>query len=295
MPWGSQQWLRCTKESTYGTFNAGASGSDITWFRLVGANAFTARSVPQRQVIRSADGGNRRRQVVASRKVVAGALSTLWYPTQSAYVLGAALTLTSNDLASYTVDYFDSVQVHRFLGGKVQSLTVSSAAQQDYVPLNLGWVFQSRTTTTLAQPADTVFPSDLPYTHFESKGLLSVGGVVAKYSALEVKVSNQLAPTWDEDQWISACYYCGRDVDVKIRLQYLAATMRSNFESQAALTVSAAWQRAAGLLSTIDVKTKNYIADVSDELPLDNAGYQTVDIQAFYDQAASTDVAFTVA
>lgn len=295
MGWGAQQWLRCTKEATYGTYNASAPGGDITWFRLPGDNAFTMRSVPQRQTIRSADGGNRRRQVVANRKVVAGNLATLFYPSQAAYLLGAAITLTSNDLASYTLDYWDTVQVHRFLGCKVGALSISGTAQGDYIPLSVSWVGQSRGTTTLAQPADTVFPSDLPYQHYESKGLLSIGGTITKYKALSVKIANSLAPTWDEDQWITACYYAGRDVDLGVTPQYLSATMRSNFESQSALTISAAWQRPSGLLTTLDLKTKNYVADCGDELPLGNAAYQAIGVQCFYDQAATTDVAFTVA
>lgn len=295
MGWAAQAWLRATKEAVYGTFNASATSPDIAWFRLPSSNAFTMRAVPQRRIIRSADGGNRRRQQVAARKVVVGQLSTLFYPTQAAYLLGAALTLTSNDLASYTLDFFDSVQVHRFLGAKVANLRLPGTAEADYIPATIQWVAQSKDTATLAQPADTVFPSEVPYEHTESKGLLSVGGVQTKYSSLGVTIANTLAPCWDEDQWISSLYYAGRDVNLDFRVQYLAATLRTAFQSQSALTVSAGWARVAGLTTTFDLKTKNYIADLGDDLPLDGAGYQQVSIEAFYDQASTTDCAFTVA
>ncbi|WP_165231354.1 phage tail tube protein [Aquisphaera insulae] len=295
MGWGAQQWVRCTKEATYGTFNASATTPDIAWFRIVGDDAMTVRAVPQRQVIRSADGGNRRRQVVANRKVVSGGLATLFYPSQASYLLAAATTLTSNDLNSYTLDYFDSTQVQRFLGCKVQRLAVAGTAQQDYLTAALQWVGQSKSTATLAQPADSVFPTENPYAHYESKGLLSIGGTATKYSSLSVTVSNTLAPTWDEDQWITALYYAGRDVDASVRLQYVSATLRGNLETQAPLTVSAAWARSGGLTTTIDLKTKNYVASVDDNLPLGDATYQTIGIQAFYDSSASTDLAFTVA
>lgn len=294
MGWGAQQWLRCTKEVTYGVTPGSPAGGTVQWFRLPGGNAFTMRPVPQRRVIRSADGGNRRRQQVSARTVVSGAMSTLFYPTQAQYLLDAALTLTSNDLNSYTLDYFDTQQVFRFTGCKVQSLALPGDAQGDYLPASVAWVGQKRDTTTLDQPADTVFPSEVPYEHYESKGLLSIGSTITKYSSLGVTISNTLAPTWDEDRWITALYYAGRDVNLSLRLQYLSAAMRTNFEAQSKLTISAAWARAAGLTTTLDLKTVNYIADLGDDLPLDNAAYQTIGVECFYDQTATTDVAFTV-
>jgi hypothetical protein len=295
MAWGSQSWVRLTKEATFGTFDASAIAANIVWARLHSNNGCTIRSTPQRQVIRSADGLNRRRQVVASRKVVAGNLNTLWYPTQSAFFLGAALTLTSNDLASYTIDFWDTIQVHRFLGCKLTNLHIAGTAQADYIPLTTSWVGQSKSTATLADPGVTVFPTEIPYTHIESKGLLSIGGTVTKYSALGVTVKNMLDCPFDEDQWVSNCTFAGRDIDLDVRLQYAAATLRTAFDAQSALTVSAAWARAAGLTSTIDLKTKDYVANVADDLALDKVGYQQIGIQCFYDQSATTDASFTVA
>jgi hypothetical protein len=253
------------------------------------------RSVPQRQIIRSADGGNRRRQVVANRKVVAGNLNTLWYPTQSNLLLTAALTLTSNDLASFTIDFWDSVQVHRFLGCKVSNLHIAGTAQQDFIPLTMSWVGQSKSTATLADPGVTVFPTENPYQHFESKGLLSIGGTVTKYKSLGITIKNTLDAPFDEDQWISNCTFAGRDIDLSVQLQYASATLRTAFEAQSALTVTAAWARSGGVTSTIDLKTKDYVATVQDDLPLAAVAYQTVDVQCFYDSGATTDASFTVA
>ena len=293
MGWGAQQWLKFTPESAYGTYD---SAGTAFWIRLVDDTAFDMRSVVQRQIIRSADGGNRRRQLVSARKVVAGNLKTLFYPSQAATILGAALTLTSNDLKSYTIDYYDSVQGMRFLGAKVGSLTVSTDSSSDYASLSLGLVAQKRDTVSLAQPADTVFPTDTPFTHFESKGNVSIGGSTAvKYKSLSISVKNILDPTWDEDEWISSLLYCGRDVDVSIAMQYLSTTMRDDFESQSALAVSLAWARPSGVTATLDCQSTNYIAEVGDQLRLGAANYQTINIQTFYDQAGSTDCSFTVA
>lgn len=296
MGWGAQSWVRATLEATYGTYDSGADAANVHWFRLIGGNAFSMREVPQQVIIRSADGGNRRRQIVAARKVVAGSLSTGWYPTQSAFLLGAAMTLTANDLPSYTYDFYDSVQVHRFTGCKIGSLSITSNAQQDYCATSIGLVGQSRGTTTLAQPADSVFPAEVPYEHVETKTHLSIGGsTITKYSSLSIKLKNVLAPTWDEDQFITNLYYCGRDFDLSFRSQYVSAANRAAFEATTPLTILAAWARSGGLTSSFDLKTKSYIADFADDIPLDNAAYQGMTLKAFYDGSASADVSFTVA
>ena len=295
MGWGAQSWARLTRESTYGVFDAGALTANIIWVRLANNNACTVRSVPQRQIIRSADGGNRRRQVVASRSVVSGNLNTLWYPSQSEFWMAAALTLTSNDLFSYTLDFWDTEQAYRFLGGKIGSLNCPGTATADDIPLTTSWVFQKKTTTTLADPGVTVFPTEVPYTHHESMGHLSIGTTVTKYSSLGFSIKNTLDPTWDEDSSISALYYCGRDIDLNLRLQYVSTALRGDLEAQTPLTITAGWNRAAGLATTLDLKATNYVADVGDDLPLAGAAYQTIGIQTFFDQSAATDCSFTVA
>jgi hypothetical protein len=291
MGWGAQSWVRITPEITWGTYNG--AGTPL-WVRLPGPNACTVRATPQRQIIRSADGGNRRRQVVAGKIAVAGNLSTLFYPTQAAVLFGLAMTLSSNDLGSFTLDFWDTIQVHRFLGAKINSLACNGSASQDYIPMSLGITAKSRTTTTLAQPADTVFPTEIPYEHIESLGLLSIGGVQTKYSTLGFTLKNFLDGTFDEAATITSLIYCGRDLDLSVRLQYVAATLRAALDAQTALTITSGWARTAGLATTLDLKTKSYVATVGDELPLDKAAYQTIGIQTFYDQAATTDFSFTV-
>src|SRR5271166_6035948 len=149
MPWGAQQWLRITQENTYGVRNASPSGSQVMWARLYQANPFSMRPVPARQIIRSADAGNRRRQVVAGRKVYAGVLNTLLYPTQASYLMTALTTLTSNALASYTIDYFDSTRVQGYLGCMAQTGSITSNAQTDYVPLSITWIGQQLDTISV--------------------------------------------------------------------------------------------------------------------------------------------------
>lgn len=298
MGWGAQQWLRITREATYGVRNPSPSGSDVIWCRLYQANPFTMRPTPQRQVIRSADASNRRRQVVAARIVYTGQLQTLLYPSQASYWMTAAATLVANDLNSYTIDYVDSTRTLGYLGCKVQTLGITSNAQTDYIPLSVGWMAQrvDATMTSLNQPSDGNFPTEVPYEHTESAGQMIVGGsTLTRYSSATVTFNNVLQGTWDEQAYITNCYYCGRDVDFTIRAQYVAATLRAAFEAQSPLTCSLKWARTSPSNSvTINCQTRNYTGSISDEIPLDGPAYQTLNFQTFYDPTAGTDISVTV-
>jgi hypothetical protein len=81
MPWGAQTWVNIIPELGYGVYNG--AGTPI-YPTLYGGNSFTMRKVPIRQIIRTADGGNRRKFVVAGRKVYQGNLITLLHPDQAA-------------------------------------------------------------------------------------------------------------------------------------------------------------------------------------------------------------------
>lgn len=112
MPWGAQTWLEIMPELGYGIYN----GAGTPWYpTLFGGNAFTMRKVPQRQIIRTADGGNRRKFVVAHRYVYAGTLNTLLHPDQALQWVNAlqpsgavgatgTATLSANTVASVAVN-----------------------------------------------------------------------------------------------------------------------------------------------------------------------------------------------
>jgi hypothetical protein len=296
MPWGSQTWLRATKELSYGVRNPSPGPSDILWFRLYSDNAFTMRPTPQRQVIRSADAGNRRRQVVSARTVYQGGLATLAYPSQMPYIMTAAANITGNDLNSYTLDFFDSTRVQGYLGGKISNLSLTSSATQDYVTLSLAFTAQrlDSTLTVLPQPADSVFPAEVPYEHVETAGNVTVGSVQSKYASLSLTIANVLGPTWDELPYITNLYYCGRDVGFTFNPQYLSATLRQELEAQSALSCSLLWNRPSTSNELlVSAQTKNYIASISDSIPLGGPAYQTVTVETFFDGAATTDMSVT--
>ena len=134
MGWAGQTWLKLVQEgvgsTNYGVFNSAPSAGQIIYPSLYGGNSFTVRAMPQRQVIRTADAGNRRREVVAARKVYQGVLNTLLRPNEAAYWIEAATTLTNDGagrpcLPSYSALFWDSTQAWKLLGGMIQSMTIT--------------------------------------------------------------------------------------------------------------------------------------------------------------------------
>ncbi len=294
MPWAGQTWMSIYQESTYGQFNSGGS---IAYPRLAGGNAFTMRKVPQRQVIRTADAGNRPIQVVSARKVYAGTLNMLLYPSQASYWITALTGLSSNALPSYSIQYWDSVQAWRFLGCIAQSGKITSSATADNVMLSINWIAQQRdaTFTSFSQPAISNYPTEVPYEHVESASNFTLSSVaITKYKTLEVNIANVLVGTWDEQQYITSLLYCGRDLTFSFGPQYLATAYRTEFENQTALTFSANWTRTSPSHSlTINCETNSYMSTIDDDLPLDGPGYQSIGVQVMYDPNNSTDFTAT--
>jgi hypothetical protein len=254
--------------------------------------------VPARQVIRTADAGNRRIQVVANRQVISGTLKTLLYPTQAAYIMTAnTITGTPPVLPSYSFEFFDSTRVQRYLGGMCSGMRISSNAQQDYVSLETDWIFQSldATFTVFAQPAQSNYPTENPYQHVNSSGNVKLGGTaITLYKQVDINLKNVLVGTWDETSTISALYYCGRDLDFTAVPQYTAATYRTDYEGQTPLTWIIKWANAVPHSVTFTCEASGYIDSIGDDLPLDGPGYQSLANQIFFDKSAATDFAVAV-
>lgn len=305
MPWAGQTWGQIIQETTYGAYN---SAGATCYPRFTGGNAFTPRRVPQRQVIRSADAGNRMIQVVANRRVFTGTMQTLLYPTQAAY-WATMLTLGTDSNGyitppSYSFQYWDSIQAWRLLGGKAKTITITSSAEQDYVSMSVEWVFQDRdnTFTTYAQPAESVYPVESPYQHHETSSNCTIGGTAfTNYKTLSLTFANVLQGPWNELQTISYLYYCGRDMKFSFGPEYLATaanpsgtTFRTDYEQQTPLAFVLEWIRASPSHSlTIQCESSAYMSNIQDDLPLDGPGYQAIDVDVFFDKTAATDFAIT--
>lgn len=293
---GMQSWLRATPETTYGVYN---SGGTPLWFRLVGDTAFDGMPEPQRKELMSCDGGNTPVQNISSRVKVGGKLRTPAYPTQMTALMGFATTLSSNDLSSWTFDHFDSQEAVRYLGGKAETLKLSCSAEQDegIMMLDFGLTFQKPDSTapTLTQPAFSVFPTELPYVHKESKSGFTVGGSVrTKYNSFSMELKNVLKGTFDEDTYISNLTYCGRTFDFHTNYQYNSTTDRTAFEAQTALVCSIVFTKASpSKVLTLDWKSSVRSTKRVRTTPLGDISRQEMSYRSFFDGTASTDFSFT--
>jgi hypothetical protein len=293
MAWAGQTWLQIAEETTYGVYPTTPTFMSP---RLYNGNSFTVRRMPQRQEIRSADAGNRKIQVVANRQVFQGTLNTLLYPTQAAFWATALSLITGPpvDIPSYSIIYWDSVQAWKLLGGKIARWSLTANAQQDYVSLSVDWIFQTRDPafTTYAQPAQTVYPTETPYQFVETAGNVTLASAaITKYKNLDITISPVLVGTWDEQPIITSLLYCGRDASFSFGPQYTATVYRGDFENQTPLAFVLEFIRGPSSAHTLTFtcEASSYISNIADDLPLDGAAYQSLDVQVFYDKAATTD------
>lgn len=310
MPWAGQTWLQFVQEgvggANFGTYNASPTAGQVIYPSLYQGNSFTPRNVPQRQEIRTADAGNRRRDVVAARHVLSGTLNTVLRPDEAAYWIAAVSSLTNDAnghpcLPSYSANFYDSSSAWRFLGGRCQSATLTSSAMQDYVTMSMNWQFQKvdpaiLTIADFPQPAESNYSTLVPYEHVETAAHITLGATpITKYRTVTITFTNTLAPTFDENPYISDLIYSGRDMDMTFGPQYVNRTFRGYFETQTPLAFVAAFVRASPAHSlSIDMKAKSYIGACDDDLPLDGPGYQTISARCFFDPAAGTDYTTTV-
>lgn len=293
MPWAGQTWLTFYQETTYGVFNAAGA---TMYPRLYNSNSFTMRRTPQRQVIRTADAGNIPIQVVAARRAFTGTLNTLLYPDQAAY-LATMIQPVANVLPSYSIEWWDSVRSHKFLGARCQSMTLTGSSTQDYWTCSLNLTAQDRddTFTTFTQPPQSSYPTIVPYQFVETASNCKIAGVAfTKYKTLTMSFANVAVPTWDENPIISDFVYAGRDFTFTFGPQYVAKTYRDDYDLQTPLAFILNLTRTSPAHSfNVACESSTYFSAIADDLPLDGPGYQTITAQVFFDKTASTDFVIT--
>jgi hypothetical protein len=153
MGWGARSWLKLSLEqdnagaATYGVYPTKTSpvlNTDFIWLDLDQDDAFGVDTDPQYTMIRAASSLNEVVSAQTSRYLVQGALSTLFRPEHSPFLLKWALARLANKQAwSVSADYFDSQVTRRYVGGKVgQAAFTGAAAGQEY---RLGFATQFQT------------------------------------------------------------------------------------------------------------------------------------------------------
>jgi hypothetical protein len=285
-------WLALYPEATYGVWNGAATP---LWIPLTEGNSFRMDPVPQRAVFRSADARNRPSFEVSSRKILAGSLTTKLYSdgtspnTFADTLLTWATTITSDDIPSFSAQFYDSRRARRLLGIKIRRCTGTEAAETEegVVRLTFDLVGQKPDTVdpTFTEPARTVFPKN-PYKHIETKGglILATAGSTprTKYKSLTWAIENDVVAEFDEDQYVSDVTYNGRRITASLQVRFVAKTDRDNFESQAVHAFTVLYTKAAPAHTlSLDFKDLVYIAGLDKDLPLNTNAYETISLEGF--------------
>jgi len=113
-------------------------------------------------------------------------------------------------------------------------------------------------------------------------------------------LNNIIQGTWDEQSYVTSLLYCGRDMNFSIGPQYIGQswpithqttaaydTFRGMYEGQEPISLTAKWARAGGNSFTINAQTNSYVSNIQDDIPLDNASYQNISIEAFIDASTA--------
>lgn len=293
---GNNVWVRATPETTYGAYDS-TQASNALWFRLFGNTAFSMQSDPKVQVLMSADSYARPVTNISNRAAVGGKLRTPIYQSQAAALLAFATTVTSGNLPSYTFDWYDSVNVERYLGVMCNQidLTCSSDGDEGVLYGDLTLVGQQLgTAPTLTQPAATVFPTELPYAHQDSRsGGFTIGGLArSAYNKFSCSIKNTLIGTFDELPYITNLLYAGRTVSFSTDFQYLSAADRTAYEAQTAQAAAITFTRGAHTLG-LNFEGQARITKRTRALPVGGVSRQALDFTAFLDTTATADFAFT--
>jgi hypothetical protein len=293
-------------EVTYGTYDTG--GTDLA-VRLSSDSPFSMIAVPQRYEIPSGDGSNRLVQNVTGRTVVKGTLNTPAYPSFATgggtatwasigYWIGLATTLTSNDLSSVSITYFDSVENVRVLGVKVDELAAGWTADSNEGVATFGLSLTGKQfatgTITQTYPAFANYPQVNPYLLREST--LTFGASRANWKAFAFKISNMNAATFEQGQYINNLTYSGRRITGSIDVPYLSSTIaqdRTAFEAQTAQQVTFSLAKSGFSTLALDFKSTNFTTSRNRTVPLGDISRQTFDFTCMYDPTANTDFSYT--
>lgn len=304
--WGARQWLRITKEATWGTYDASATEGNIHWIRAAQDNFFTMQPAPVPYDIMSADALNEIIQTDSEQILVTGTLITPLYASQAQSLTDWATKLRSTgtpatySLDSFTVDHFDGIRTRRYLGTRVTTWNIAGSNSAPVILLSLGLQAWKPDTSnpTLAEPAESVFPTTLPFTFQKTAGTLKIGSATARtnYQSLTLQGQNTLDGQFCEDQYVAGLEYCGRRMSVQARAMYKSGEVdRLAFESQSAqANCEVTFTRGSSTLK-FDFAAKCRIIGHEVDAPMSAVKYVNLDIKSVRDASAGTSLTVTVA
>jgi hypothetical protein len=297
----AKEFLRITPETTWGVYDASATGVIIA--DLEGANAFTGGAVPKRVSLPTAAAYNRRAITFGRRFDVGGALKMILRGSQGATIASWVDAGGAARPASMTIDHGvlledgTTIKRYRFLGMLAKDATFTADSSSNILHLALSLVGKSYdktiTATDFPEPAATDYASDALYA-YEQLGALKIGSNRAEFDKFQLKITNHLDVRFNNpgSQWASRATYCGRNVDWDAELPYLTTIDRDDYESITAVAGSVTFTNGAHSLA-FDMKSSNFYGQVTDNLDMSKTYLQALKMESYWNAADATDFGLT--
>lgn len=301
-----RQALRFIMETTPGVVTASPAAGTTSLLRMT--DPVTDSPEPARWVIRDAGSSNRRVQTGSEQSISRFKIKTPLFYQQALLLLPAFCTPTGGlpGLTTFTIDHYDALDVNAFtkyftrtLGATPENLTLSATNTGQGMLFMADMTFVGRTYNHTITATDFPLPAidDYDYTNpavFQHAGQdVIVGDQVANFKSLQIMIKNTLDLIYDENATPTPQFYGSRDIDWSLDFRYTAATLRADYESVTARTVSIGMTDGTATI-TFDLHDANFISALAKERPLDKAFYEKVSGEAYLDTVVGDDLTLTV-
>lgn len=306
-----REFLRLTKETTYGVFPTSPAAGTQMLVSLPSDNSFTVRKMIDPIDMRSAGADNRRVKRIVKTYKVGGGLKTLVRPSQATLLGSLATGITGGNcktLPSFTCDhgfYLENsgctVELRRYMGCMMDlTLTASNTAEGTLMMADATIIGQSAsiiTGTDFPTPADTdlgAIDNEAPYAFQDCTGALTIGSVRTLYSSWSFHFGNKLITYPGEGPTIGLLAWRSRDPSVTISNLYTSPQDRIDYEAAAAKAVSFTFTEGTASLA-FALGAANYFDAPKDDLKVGDGFFmQEITLQNFVDPATGTDFTLTV-
>jgi len=299
-----KRYLKITQESAFGTVPEADPIS--IWLRIPDANAFRPMTEPEYWRIMSGSGFAVPALTGTQTARVAGTLTTPLTAEQASFLLSWAgqriaadnvpwqTSELVGDLPSCTCEFgwsnFDGTLRKKGWGGvKVARWRLSGSRSSTVMMLSLDLIGGSPKASTLAEPADSVFPVQV-YTFQHLRGGFTLGSARTNFETINVDVQNALTPYFDESQYANAVRMGGRSSSVTSRIRLKASPDdRALWEAGTEQALSLVWTGYSHS-ATLNFNAKNWITGHAEDIPIDRESYVDLAIQNYLDTSAAADL-----
>jgi hypothetical protein len=297
----AREFLRLTPEATWGTFDATSTSAILV--DIDQSNNYTVRPQPIKYNIRTAGIGNRRLQTGSNKTAVGGNLDMLVHGSQGAVLAPWVYSSDNATIGSMTIDHCiqmedgGSTKIYsRDLGVMVQQAQFTASEQDQLLRLQLQLVGKNRsnsiTATDFPEPAPSDYATDALYVFEHASGGLTVASSRMDFETFQLTIKNMLDVRFFVGATAQKIKYCGRDVDWTSRLSYSSNTPRLDLEGVTGVSGAITFTNGSHHL-IFNMESKNFFAQVEDDLALDKVFLQTITMESYVDPSPGTDLSFT--